>query len=101
MHSMRWIGSGLTFAAVAVCAGCGEQGPSVGSADAPSMRGDDSKMGGHESRNAYDVERLVSDDPAIVPAKFGDPLLKNAWGLAAGPDTFWWVADAETGMATI
>src|SRR5262249_57210500 len=46
--------------------------------------------------NMFAVERLVTDDPEKVPADFTDPLLKNAWGLAAGPDTPWEVANNKT-----
>jgi uncharacterized protein (TIGR03118 family) len=55
----------------------------------------------HHRRNAYEVERLVSDDPMKVPATFTDPLLKNPWGLAAGPNTFWWVANNATATSTL
>jgi uncharacterized protein (TIGR03118 family) len=57
--------------------------------------------GGSQPKNAFTVTPLLSDDPSVVPAKFKDPLLKNAWGLAAGPKTFWWVANNATGTATL
>jgi uncharacterized protein (TIGR03118 family) len=47
----------------------------------------------------YHVGRLVSD----VPGKAAnlDPNLVNAWGLAAGPSTPWWVADNGTDVSTL
>jgi uncharacterized protein (TIGR03118 family) len=49
--------------------------------------------------NVYGVHNLVSDQPGI--ADNTDPLLVNAWGLAALPTSPWWVADNETNVATI
>ena len=49
----------------------------------------------------FEVNRLVSDDRQAVPARAQDPLLKNAWGLAAGPATFWWVANNGTDTSTL
>jgi uncharacterized protein (TIGR03118 family) len=49
--------------------------------------------------NAYRVLKLVSDEPGV--AAHVDPNLVNAWGLAAGPTTPWWVADNETNVATL
>jgi uncharacterized protein (TIGR03118 family) len=42
---------------------------------------------------------LVSD--GFVPADFTDPNLVNAWGLAASPTGPWWVAAADSGVATV
>lgn len=42
---------------------------------------------------------LVSDQAGI--GKTTDPHLVNAWGLAFGPDTFFWVANNGTGTATV
>jgi uncharacterized protein (TIGR03118 family) len=47
------------------------------------------------------VNNLVSDDNTVVPALNTDPKLVNSWGLAAGPGTFWWVANNGTGTATL
>src|SRR5437868_2627889 len=52
-------------------------------------------------RNAYEVERLVSDDTTVVPAEHQDPLLVNAWGLAASPTGPWWVANADSNSSTL
>jgi uncharacterized protein (TIGR03118 family) len=49
--------------------------------------------------NRYRVARLVSDEAGM--ARHLDPNLVNAWGLAAGPMTPWWVASAETDVSTI
>ena len=50
-------------------------------------------------RNAYTVTPLVSDQPGVAPNT--DPNLVNAWGLASGPTTPWWVADNETDLSTL
>lgn len=49
--------------------------------------------------NAYGVVKLVSDVPGM--ANHLDPHLVNAWGLAAGPSTPWWVADNGTNRSTL
>jgi uncharacterized protein (TIGR03118 family) len=50
-------------------------------------------------RNVYEVTNLVSDVPG--QALQVDPNLVNAWGLAAGPATPWWVADNGTDVSTL
>jgi uncharacterized protein (TIGR03118 family) len=50
-------------------------------------------------RNTYTVTPLVSDQPGLAPVT--DPNLVNAWGLASGPTTPWWVADNETDLSTL
>ncbi len=49
--------------------------------------------------NAYGVTALVSDigDAAV----HRDPHLVNAWGLAAGPSSPWWVANNGTNTSTL
>ena len=47
----------------------------------------------------YTVTNLVSDQPGV--AAHQDPNLVNAWGLAAGPMTPWWVADADANVSTL
>jgi uncharacterized protein (TIGR03118 family) len=49
--------------------------------------------------NSYRVTRLVSDEQGA--AMHTDPNLVNAWGLAAGPTSPWWVADNETDVSTL
>jgi len=49
--------------------------------------------------NAYKVKRLVADQPGH--AKTTDPNLVNAWGLAAGPTTPWWVNAADADVSTL
>jgi len=49
--------------------------------------------------NAYTVTPLVSDQPGEAPVV--DPLLVNAWGLAASSTSPWWVVDNETSMSTL
>jgi uncharacterized protein (TIGR03118 family) len=50
-------------------------------------------------RNAYTVTPLVSDQPGVAPNT--DPNLVNAWGLASGPTSPWWVSDNETNVSTL
>ncbi len=52
-----------------------------------------------DKANAYGVINLVSDVPGA--ANHVDPRLVNAWGLAAGPTTPWWVADNGTNRSTL
>jgi uncharacterized protein (TIGR03118 family) len=49
---------------------------------------------------SYQVRSLVSSGPE-VPAEHQDSHLVNAWGLAAGPTSFMWVADNGTGVSTL
>ncbi len=49
--------------------------------------------------SGYAVTNLVSD--GFVPAAHTDAHLVNAWGIAAGPSTPWWVADNGTGVSTL
>ena len=49
--------------------------------------------------NSFVVTPLVSDNG--VPKTTPDTDLVNAWGLAAGPATPWWVADNGTGVSTL
>jgi uncharacterized protein (TIGR03118 family) len=48
---------------------------------------------------AFEQINLVSD--GAVPAPHIDANLVNAWGLAAGPTTAWWVANNGSGTATL
>src|SRR5690242_515377 len=49
--------------------------------------------------NRYVVHALTSDQAGA--ADNHDPNLVNAWGLAAGPGTPWWVADNGTNLSTL
>jgi uncharacterized protein (TIGR03118 family) len=50
--------------------------------------------------NSYTVTPLVSDQSGQAPVL--DPDLVNPWGLAASPTGgAWWVADNQTGVATL
>jgi len=51
------------------------------------------------SAQFYEQRNLVSD--GSVPAGLVDSDLKNAWGLASGPATPWWVADNGTDLSTL
>jgi uncharacterized protein (TIGR03118 family) len=52
-----------------------------------------------QEESAYSVENLVSDQQGV--AETVDPNLVNPWGLAFGPDTFFWVANAGTSTSTL
>jgi uncharacterized protein (TIGR03118 family) len=49
--------------------------------------------------NAYTIHPLVAD--VSGEAQTTDPNLVNAWGLAAGPTTPWWVVDNETDKSSV
>jgi uncharacterized protein (TIGR03118 family) len=49
--------------------------------------------------NSYTVTPLVSDQSGEAPVT--DPDLVNAWGLAAGPTSPWWVANNGTNTSTL
>jgi uncharacterized protein (TIGR03118 family) len=48
---------------------------------------------------SYTVTKLVSDQPG--EAKFRDPNLVNAWGLAASSTSPWWVANNHSNTSTL
>ncbi len=48
----------------------------------------------------FEIERLVGDT-AKMQTPVVDPLLVNPWGLASGPNTFWWIANNETNSSTL
>jgi uncharacterized protein (TIGR03118 family) len=50
-------------------------------------------------RTSFSVVPLVSDQAGVAPNT--DPHLVNAWGLASGPTTPWWVADNEPSLSTL
>ena len=58
----------------------------AGSVSASSMAAD---------QHAYKQTNLVSD--GFLPADHVDPNLVNSWGIARGPNSPWWVADADSG----
>jgi uncharacterized protein (TIGR03118 family) len=49
----------------------------------------------------FAATNLVSNDTTILPASRQDANLVNAWGLAAGPGTEWWIANNRTGTSTL
>jgi uncharacterized protein (TIGR03118 family) len=51
------------------------------------------------TRGLYQVHNLVSNTAGA--ADHVDPNLVNAWGLAAGPTTPWWVSDNGTDRSTL
>jgi len=53
----------------------------------------------NEEKQCYQQHNLVSD--GFVPADTVDPNLVNAWGLSAGPTSFFWVSDNGTGVTTL
>jgi uncharacterized protein (TIGR03118 family) len=51
------------------------------------------------ARAQYQVTNLVSNQEKA--AKTVDPLVVNAWGLAAGPTSPWWISDNGSGWSTL
>ena len=51
------------------------------------------------AQNSYLVENLVSDVPGL--ASVTDTNLANPWGIAFGPNTFFWISDNHTGFSTL
>ena len=49
--------------------------------------------------NSYTQTNLVSD--IAGKATFTDPHLVNPWGLSRSASSFWWAADAGTGVSTL
>jgi uncharacterized protein (TIGR03118 family) len=54
-----------------------------------------------EEQSTYIRTDMVSDDTGKVPAALADPRLVNAWGLAFGPGTPFWINDNGTGLSTL
>ena len=52
-----------------------------------------------KDKDNYRVTLLVSNEPGEAPVT--DPLLKNAWGIAAGGTSPWWVANNGTHSSTL
>jgi uncharacterized protein (TIGR03118 family) len=71
----------------------------AGSALAATSRDLGSPGASARAGNTYKVKRLVADQPGH--AKETDPNLVNAWGLAAGPTTPWWVNAADGDVSTL
>jgi uncharacterized protein (TIGR03118 family) len=72
----------------------------AGSALADTSAGIGSSAGpGGRAQNSYKVARLVADQPDHARAT--DPNLVNAWGLAAGPTTPWWVNAADSDVSVL
>jgi hypothetical protein len=51
------------------------------------------------TKNNYQATILVSNEAGEAPIQ--DPLLVNAWGIAASPTSPWWVANNGTGTSTL
>ncbi len=51
------------------------------------------------AQTTYSQHNLVSDIPGL--ADQADPLLLNAWGMAASGSSPWWVSDNHSGFATL
>src|SRR5262245_38700921 len=49
----------------------------------------------------YQQRNLISDNTALIPAEHEDELVVNAWGLAAGPTSPWWIANNGTDTSTL
>lgn len=61
--------------------------------------GSSSDDGGTQEIRAYELHNLVADQGDV--ADHVDPSLVNPWGLAFGPETYFWVANNGTSTATI
>jgi len=59
----------------------------------------DVTLAAHDQGNNYRVTILVSNEQDEAPVM--DPLLVNAWGIAASDTGPWWVADNGKGYSTV
>ena len=59
----------------------------------------DEALAAHDRGNNYRVTILVSNETDEAPVV--DPLLVNAWGIAASDTGPWWVADNGSGYSTV
>jgi uncharacterized protein (TIGR03118 family) len=59
----------------------------------------DVTLAAHDQGNDYVVTILVSNETDETPVV--DPLLVNAWGIAASDTGPWWVADNGSGYSTV
>jgi len=84
---------GTWSVALAVAVAAGAVIASAALASGPAKGGYGTSVGRYTQHN------LVSDQAG--KADLRDPDLVNAWGLAFGPTTPGWVADAETGVSTL
>jgi uncharacterized protein (TIGR03118 family) len=71
----------------------------LGAAADASPRRPGASAAGQPHKHGYRVVKLVSDVQG--GARAVDPNLVNAWGLAAGPTTPWWVADNHADASTL
>ena len=55
--------------------------------------------GKNHNNGGYTVTPLVSDQAGVAPVT--DPNLVNGWGISAGPQTPWWVANNGTSTSTL
>ncbi|MGZ6988226.1 MAG: TIGR03118 family protein, partial [Thermoanaerobaculia bacterium] len=60
---------------------------------------EDVTQAAHDRGNDYRVTILVSNEQDEAPVV--DPLLVNAWGIAASDTGPWWIADNGTGYSTV
>ncbi len=84
----RWGAGPVTLSLLAAaCGGGAGTGSSVSSAT------------GAGSARAYTATPLVADTE--IQGATIDPNLVNPWGIAYGPDTFFWIANNGTGTSTV
>ncbi len=79
-----------------LAAACTGGGPSTPAMAGPASRAASPRGGPGEG---YVQRNLVSD--GFVPAEHTDPNLVNAWGLARGATSPWWVADNGASVTTL
>src|SRR6516165_12184408 len=82
-HRRRWQATVMVVAGAAGLAAAA--GPAVASAAPP---------------NSFSVTNLIANQASSHPNLL-DKTLKNAWGIAAGPNAPLWVADNNAGRATV
>jgi len=67
----------------------------------PRIARSDDQANGSAVGSAYMQTNMVADDTSVVPAAIEDPRLVNAWGLAFGPTTPFWINDNGSGLSTL
>lgn len=95
---------GLVGIALVVCTACGGSGagPSSASASPAAVVGASTAQGASTATSPrYAVTVLATDEPAVFPGAQSNAHLVNAWGLAATPTSFWWVANNGSGTTSL
>jgi uncharacterized protein (TIGR03118 family) len=67
----------------------------------PADRGYRAVNQAHHCQQQYAQVNLVSDSPNTAIAKFYDPRLRSAWGIAQSSSGPWWVNNEASGLSTV